>query len=97
MNIEKHKEIILKWIKSCRTAEQIDLLNEIIGKFVIDRFSGIVQSHELDMVLTELNEAINIRRIIVARKRLKKKDILAKIVLKESDQRIDENLKECID
>ena len=93
MDINQHKEIILRWIRSCRTSEQLGLLTEVIQAFVVDRFSGQVQPHEMDMVRTELNAAIDTRKLIVARKRLKKKDILANL----EDQRIDENLNEIID
>jgi len=43
MDIQQQKEILLKWIRSCKTAEQIDLLSQRITEFVVKRFSDKIE------------------------------------------------------
>lgn len=38
MNLEQTKDIFIRWVKSCDTQEQLDLLKEIVDDFVTNRF-----------------------------------------------------------
>ena len=69
MDIHQQKEILLKWIRSCQTAEQLDLLAEIVTKFVVNRFSDKIESYEMELAKGELSDAIIEQRVITARER----------------------------
>lgn len=69
MDIYQHKEIVLRWVRSCKTAEQLDLLTEIVRDFVVIRFWDKTESYEMELVKRELSDAIIERRVIVAAKR----------------------------
>lgn len=69
MNIHQQKEILLRWIRSCQTAEQLDLFTQIVKEFVVNRFSGKIEWYEMDLVKGELSDAIIEQRIIAARGR----------------------------
>jgi len=69
MNIHQQKEILLRWIKSCRTADQLDLFTQIVTEFVVNRFSDKIEWYEMDTVKGELSDAIIEQRIITARER----------------------------
>ena len=69
MNIHQQKEILLRWIRSCQTAEQLDLFTQIVTEFVVNRFSGKIEWYEMDLVKGELSDAIIEQRIIAARGR----------------------------
>lgn len=69
MNIHQQKEILLRWIRSCQTAEQLDLFTQIVKEFVVNRFSGKIEWYEMDLVKGELSDAIIEQRIITARER----------------------------
>jgi hypothetical protein len=66
MDLFEHKQIIKRWINSCDTSEQLDLLRDVIQEFVIKRFEGNVQAWELDEAKTELIDTLTERKIIVA-------------------------------
>jgi hypothetical protein len=57
MNLQETKETILRWLSSCQTSEQCDLLIEVIDRFVYQRFEGIVPPFDLDLVKTDLKQA----------------------------------------
>jgi hypothetical protein len=59
------KDIILKWILSCTTAHQMDLLASIMNQFVLERFEKEVPKWELDMVMTELKMAWMIHKTVI--------------------------------
>ena len=69
MDIHQQKEILLKWIRSCQTAEQLDLLAEIVTKFVVNRFSDKIESYEMELAKGELSDAIIEQRVITASER----------------------------
>ncbi len=69
MNIHQQKEILLRWIRSCQTADQLDLFTQIVTEFVVNRFSGKIEWYEMDLVKGELSDAIIEQRIIAARGR----------------------------
>jgi len=69
MNIHQQKEILLRWIRSCQTADQLDLFTQIVKEFVVNRFSGKIEWYEMDLVKGELSDAIIEQRIITARGR----------------------------
>lgn len=63
MNIREHQEIITKWIESCKTSEQLDLLVEVINEFVVKRFKDHADQFELEVVKTELVEALTTQKM----------------------------------
>jgi hypothetical protein len=69
MDIQQHKEILLKWIRSCHTAEQLDLLSQRVTEFVVKRFSGRIEYYEMELAKGELSDAIIEQRVITARER----------------------------
>jgi len=60
MDIHQQKEILLRWIRSCQTAEQLDLLTQIVTE---------IEWHEMDLAKGELSDAIIEQRVIAARER----------------------------
>ena len=70
MDIFKHNEILLKWINSCQTAQQLDLFNKLIIEFDATQFyDEIKEPHEIELVKKDLMDAIIERRVILAGKR----------------------------
>ena len=69
MNIHQQKEILLRWIRSCQTADQLDLFTQIVKEFVVNRFSGKIEWYEMDLVKGELSDAIIEQRVITAHER----------------------------
>ena len=67
--IQQQKETLLKWIRSCRTAEQLDLLAEIVTEFVVKRFSDKIEFYEMELAKKELSDAIIEQRVITAREK----------------------------
>ncbi len=65
MNLQNHKEIVLKWIISCETFEQLELIQDIIREFITKRFEAKATEHELNYALKELADAIVDRKILV--------------------------------
>lgn len=66
MTLQETKDIITVWINSCTTSEQLDLLTEVIKRFVVDRFTGQVDMMDMVMAETDLNEALSNQKLIVA-------------------------------
>ena len=66
MDIHQQKEILLRWIRSCQTAEQLDLCIRVVTEFVVKRFSDKIEWHEMDLVKGELSDAIIEQRVIAA-------------------------------
>jgi hypothetical protein len=69
MDIQQQKEIFLKWIRSCQTAEQLDLLSQRVTEFVVERFSDKMEYYEMELTKEELSDAIIEQRVITARER----------------------------
>lgn len=57
MNIYDTANTFIKWIESCNQQEQLDLLNEIIGSFVCERYAGNPDlAHQVARILVALQE-----------------------------------------
>ena len=69
MDIQQQKEILLRWIRSCQTSEQLDLCRRMVTEFVVNRFSDKIEWHEMDLIKGELSDAIIEQRVITARER----------------------------
>ena len=69
MDIQQHKEIFLKWIRSCQTSEQLDLLSQRVTEFVVKRFSEKIEYYEMELTKEELSDAIIEQRVITAHER----------------------------
>lgn len=72
MNLQETKIVIAKWISSCDSSEQLDLLVEIMDRFILERFAD-QDPTELELVKTDLKQTWMDRKLIVARKRKKSK------------------------
>lgn len=70
MDIFKHNVILLKWIKSCQTAQQLDLFTKLVTEFDVTQFyDEMPDLYELELVKKNLFDTIMERRVIVAGKR----------------------------
>ena len=69
MDIYKHREILIKWIRSCETAQQLDLFTRLVTEFEVTRFYDKIEHHEIELAKRELLDAIIERGVIVAGKR----------------------------
>ena len=69
MDIYKHKDTLLKWIVSCQTAQQLDVFTKLVREFDAPRLCDKVAPLEIELVKTELSDAIVEQRIIIAGKR----------------------------
>lgn len=69
MDIYKHKEVLLKWIASCQTAQQLDLFRTLVTEFEVSRFHDKIELSEIEAVKKELTDAITEQRVILAGKR----------------------------
>jgi len=65
MTLLQHKEIILKWILSCDTNEQLGLLLDVIANFVTKRFEGIADPLELELTRIDLTQALNDQQMMI--------------------------------
>lgn len=68
MDIYKHNEIILKWIKSCQTAQQLDLFANLIIEFDASQFYDEINLLDVELIKRDLLDAIIEQRVIVAGK-----------------------------
>lgn len=77
MDLFGHKQVILRWINSSETAEQLDLLHAFITGYVVPRFEKENEeikdhearknaSYELEASKTELYKAIIDRNLLLA-------------------------------
>lgn len=76
MTLFEHKMIITRWVNSCDTSEQVDLLIPFINEFVIPKFEKDlltkdgedkkVLAYDLEITKIELVEAIQTRKLILA-------------------------------
>ncbi|MBS1921278.1 MAG: hypothetical protein JST17_13590 [Bacteroidetes bacterium] len=69
MDIYKNNKTILKWIKSCKTAHQLDLFTRLITEFDAAQYYDEIDSLEVELIKRELLDAIIEQRVIVAGKR----------------------------
>lgn len=75
MTLRQTREIILTWIDSCTTSEQLDILVGVVDSYVAKRFeddNGVTE-FELSICVSDLTNAINNRRLIVVRDGLDKR------------------------
>ena len=90
MTLGECKEIVLKWVRSCFTSEQLDLMEEVVEEFIVKRFSLQIDKEvrkedkpgairELHMAQEEISKAIVNERVIVAgtRKKIRLKSQIA--------------------
>lgn len=68
MDIYKHKDTVLKWVRSCQTAQQLDLFTRAVAEFDVARFHYKIELYEAELVKQELSDAIIEQRIILAGK-----------------------------
>lgn len=65
MDLQTHKAVILDWIVSCATDEQLDLLEDVVLTFIVDRFKGKVSQLDIDFAKGDLADAIDVQRKVV--------------------------------
>lgn len=74
MNITDHIETIEKWITTSDRDGQLDLLVEVIQRFIIDRFAGRenekVVTALADVLYAKIGQQRGIIKIIEARKKM---------------------------
>lgn len=70
MDIYKHNGILLKWINSCQTAQQLDLFTKLVTEFDAMQFYDEINPYEVELVKRDLLDAIIERHVIVAGKRV---------------------------
>jgi len=61
MDLNQHKEIILTWINSCETVDQLVLAEDVVERFVKERFKGQVNQIDLILVVSDLRRSITDR------------------------------------
>ncbi|MCZ2460756.1 MAG: hypothetical protein LC128_14145 [Chitinophagales bacterium] len=69
MDIYKHNNTILKWIRSCQTADQLDLFAKLIIEFDAAQFYDEINSVDVELTKRDLLDAIIEQRVIVAGKK----------------------------
>jgi hypothetical protein len=69
MDIYKHNKVVLKWIKSCQTAQQLDLFTKLVTEFDVTQFYDEINPFEVELTKRELLDAIIEQRVIVAGKK----------------------------
>jgi hypothetical protein len=70
MDIFKHNAVLLKWIRSCQTAQQLDLFTKLVIEFDATQFyDEIKEPYAIELVKKDLMDAIIERRVIIAGKR----------------------------
>lgn len=67
MTLKETQEVITRWISSCETSEQLDLLLEVMDKFVFERYANTSTLIELELAKTDLKESWLTRKLIVAK------------------------------
>lgn len=66
MNLFDTTQTIKGWVRSCTKAEQLDLCEEVVKDYVVNRFTGQVEYVDLIQSEAELRAVINERRVILA-------------------------------
>lgn len=68
MTLQQTSDIILKWISSCHTSEQLDLLVPVVTSHIVTPFQNKVPELDLLLVKEDLVNAISDRqRMIIHR------------------------------
>jgi len=69
MNLDQHKEAILRWVASCQTHEQLQLLISVTINYIsFERFPND-REKEISFVAGEIFEAIEEKKWLVAAKK----------------------------
>ncbi len=74
ISINDHKETFLKWVGSCTEEYHVDILEQVVGEFILERFSGKyvpeypkVDKMELDLIVNEILYELSERKLIIKR------------------------------
>jgi hypothetical protein len=62
LTIHETADTILQWIKSCNSEKQLSLCNELIEKFIVERFKHYSSPAEMAAICSRLDTAINKRK-----------------------------------
>lgn len=62
LTIQQTEETILSWIKSCNSEDQLNLIKEVIDKFITDRYRHYSSPGELAMISSRLENNIENRK-----------------------------------
>jgi hypothetical protein len=62
LTIHETAETILQWIKSCNSEKQLSLCNELIEKFIVERYKHYATPAEMALICSRLDTAVNNRR-----------------------------------
>jgi hypothetical protein len=65
MTLFETAETIKGWVKSCNKAEQLELCNDAIEEFIIERFVGQADSLEITQVVHGLRQSIVEQGLII--------------------------------
>jgi len=66
MNLDQHKEAILRWVASCQTHEQLQLLISVTINYIsFERFPND-RENEISFVAKEIFDAIEEKKWLVA-------------------------------
>jgi len=66
MDLQTTAETFLLWIQSCKTNEQLELLENIQHEFVDNRFKDVVQEIDLVPILITLKDAFKTQSKLIA-------------------------------
>lgn len=67
MDLKETKESVLRWILSCETAYQLDLMINIMHEFIFERFKDDTPALEMELIKQELKEAWETQKVIVVK------------------------------
>lgn len=60
MHLLSHKNVILRWLSSSETAEQIDILKDFISSYVVPRYETLIKDERgsglQEIMLADLEE-----------------------------------------
>jgi hypothetical protein len=58
LNLKQTTDLIIKWIRSCDTAEQLNMCKDIRDEYIRDRFKHHCEYLELTDALSEVDHSI---------------------------------------
>jgi phage tail tape-measure protein len=68
MNLQDTKEAFLRWINSCVSEDQVDLLADIVAEFIINRFKDDKKlAMEIELATEEIIRAMADKKILIKR------------------------------
>lgn len=65
MDLQTHQNVISEWVSSCKTDEQLDLLEDVVRNFIVDRFRGKATQTDIDFSVSTLQNEIGTQRKMV--------------------------------